>query len=71
MLLKSSRKVIFSTTPRDLAATAEEATPKVLVFEDTQETRLAYVAPEALAARYGLNSELAGAAQKSPVGAPA
>jgi uncharacterized protein (DUF302 family) len=65
LALRPTKVVIFGSpkagTPVMNAAplAALDLPLKVLVFEDARETRLAYVAPEALAARYGLSSELA------------
>jgi uncharacterized protein (DUF302 family) len=64
LTLRATRVVIFGSpqagTPvMDAAPLAALDLPlKVLVFEDVQETRLAYLAPEALASRYGLSSDL-------------
>ncbi len=64
--LRTTRVVVFGSpqagTPVMQAAplAALDLPLKVLVWDDERETRLAYTAPEALAARYDLTPELAG-----------
>jgi uncharacterized protein (DUF302 family) len=64
LALRATRVVIFGSpqagTPvMDAVPLAALDLPlKVLVFADAHETKLAYLAPEALAARYGLSREL-------------
>jgi uncharacterized protein (DUF302 family) len=64
--LRDTKVVIFGSpragTPVMVAAplAALDLPLKVLVWADDGQTRLAYTAPAALAARYGLGEELAG-----------
>jgi uncharacterized protein (DUF302 family) len=66
MELRDTQVVIFGSpkagTPVMAAAplAALDLPLKVLVWADGEQTRLAYAAPEALAARYGFSEELAG-----------
>lgn len=64
--LRDTKVVIFGSpeagTPVMAAAplAALDLPLKVLVWADTDGTKISYTAPAALAARYGLNDELAG-----------
>jgi uncharacterized protein (DUF302 family) len=64
--LRETKLVIFGSpkagTPVMVAAplAALDLPLKVLVWTDDRQTKISYTAPRALAARYGLNAELAG-----------
>ena len=64
--LRDTRLVIFGSpkggTPAMVAAplAALDLPLKVVVWADGDQTKVSYVAPRALAARYGLSDELAG-----------
>jgi uncharacterized protein (DUF302 family) len=64
--LRETKLVIFGSpkagTPVMVAAplAALDLPLKVLVWADDGQTKISYTAPRALAARYGLNAELAG-----------